>query len=378
MSMFSRNDNNRMSLDMFCGDLEADAMFKEIAIKSAINLIANTIAKAEFLTFRDGQEIKEENYYRLNVEPNQNKAAPKFWRSVITKLLLDNECLVLLQDGMYYIADDFEVVNSVFKENTYQNIVIDNYEIRRIYKESEVFHFENQDADIKSVIDNLYSVYGKLIKTSTDNYKKNNARRGTIKVPTSYPQTEKAQQDLEDLLKNKFKRFFEAEGGAVLPLTNKLEYEELISNIGAKSSAVEGRDTRAFIDDVFDFVAIGFGISPNLLKGNTVDTEDAVNNLLTFCISPLAKNIDSEVNRKLYRKDLFLNNTYCKLDTSRIKTVDVKDIANALDVLLRTGSYTINDCLRDLGKEQISEELGDQRFMTKNYAAVEEILKGGE
>src|SRR5690606_11584374 len=106
------------------------------------------------------------------------------------------------------------------------------------------------------------------------------------------------------------------------------------SNIGVKGGA-DGRDVRAFVDDIFDFVAIAFQIPPQLIKGNIADTEKAVNNFLTFCVNPVAELLTDEINRKMYGKRLFLERTYMKLDTSRIKAVDIKDVANALDVLLR-------------------------------------------
>ena len=65
---------------------------------------------------------------------------------------------------------------------------------------------------------------------------------------------------------------------------------------------MEGRDIRAFIDDIFDFVAIAFQVPPQLLKGNVADTDKAVNNFLTFCINPLAELLTDEINRKCMAK----------------------------------------------------------------------------
>ena len=123
------------------------------------------------------------------------------------------------------------------------------------------------------------------------------------------------QDDLKELLSKRFKDFFNAEGSAIVPLSNGLKFNELASNIGVKSGA-DGREVKNFIDDVFDFVAIALQIPPQLLKGNLADTDKAVNNFLTFCINPWAKLIDTEINRKLYGKKAYLERTYCKLDTT--------------------------------------------------------------
>lgn len=374
LGLFNK-DTNTLNLNTYVGELAGEVFYKELAIQACVNLIANTVARGEFLTFENGKETRKDNYYLLNVEPNQNKSASKFWRDVIHKLVYENECLVIQQDGMFYVADSFDVVKFAFKENIYKNIVVEEYNLRNVYTESQVFHFELHDEKIKTVIDGLYNSYSKLIQASSKSYNRNKAKRGTLEVPTAYTQTDRGQKDLEDLLNNRFRRFFEAENGAVLPLTSGLKYTELEDKASSKGTA-EGRDIRAFIDDIFDFVAIAFQIPPQMLKGNVADTDKAVNNFLTFCIKPIAKLLSDEINRKLYGKKAFLERTYCKLDTSRIKVVELKDIANALDVLTRIGAYCVDDSLRALGMEPLNTEWSKARWMTKNYQRIEEMAKG--
>lgn len=375
LGLFNK-DTGTLELDTYVGELTAEIFYKELAVQACVNLIANAVSRSEFLTYEKGKEIKGENYYLFNVEPNQNKSSSKFWRDVIHRLVYENECLIIQQDGSFYVADEFTPVKFAFKENIYKNIVIENYKLKNIYYESQVFHFELHDEKIRNVIEGLYKSYAGLIAASQGHYKKNNARRGTLDIPTSYPQTEKAQKELHDLLSEKFKRFFNAEGGAVLPLSNGMKYEELSSNIGVKGGA-EGRDVRAFIDDIFDFVAIAFQVPPQLLKGNVSDTKQAVNNFLTFCINPMAELLTDEINRKLYGKKAYLARTYVKLDTTRIRNVDITDIAGSLDILLRIGAYSIDDCLKLLGMEPLGTEWSKVRWMTKNYEKIEKS-RGGE
>lgn len=375
LGLFNKHEGS-LSLDVYAGEIAAEVFYKELAVQACVNLIANTVSRSEFLTYEKGKEKKGENYYLFNVEPNQNKSSSKFWRDVIHKLVYDNECLVIQQNGMFYVADSFNKLEFAFKENIYKDIIITDYPLRNVYAESQVFYFELHSEKIKSVIEGLYQSYSQLIVASKSYYKKNNARRGTLEIPSNYPQTEKAQTDLHDLLSNRFRRFFEAEGGAVLPLSNGMKYEELSSNIGVKGST-EGRDVRAFIDDIFDFVAMAFQIPPQLLKGNVSDTDKAVNNFLTFCVNPLAELLTDEINRKMYGKKAFLEKTYMKLDTSRIRAVDIKDIANALDILVRIGAYSVDDCLKMLDMEPLETEWSKARWMTKNYERIEQRIKVG-
>lgn len=360
------------------GELAGEIFYKELAIQSSVNLIANTITNAEFLTYEKGEKTRKDLYYLLNVEPNQNKSASKFWRDVVNQLVYNNECLVIQQpkSKMLYVAESFSVDKYAFKENVYKDIVVEGYDLKDVYMESQVLRFELHDENIRIVIDGLYNSYSKLIEASQKNYKRNKAKRGTLEYNTSYTQTDQGQKDLEDLLNNRFKRFFEAENGAVLPLTNGLKYTELENK--TTQAVNESRETRGFIDDIFDFVAIAFQIPPKLLKGDVADTESSVNNFLTFCINPIAELLTDEINRKLYGKKSFLENTYCKLDTSNAKVVELSNIANALDVLTRIGAYSIDDSLRALGMEPLNTEWSQIRWMTKNYEPVEEMLKGGD
>ena len=64
--------------DEFCR-LTAEMYYKQLAIQTAINLISNTLALAEFKTFDNGKEVKKDNYFLFNIEPNSNQNASRFW-----------------------------------------------------------------------------------------------------------------------------------------------------------------------------------------------------------------------------------------------------------------------------------------------------------
>lgn len=364
--------NGEVELDMVCSDVVAELYFKELAVQACVNLLANALSRCEFITYEEGNEVRKDNYYLFNVEPNPNKSASKFWREVVHKLVYENECLVIQHNDSFYVAESFEVKEFAFLENLYTDVTVKSLSLDRKYRESDVFHFELHDMKIKRLIEGIYASYGSLIGYSKSNYKRSNAKRGTLDIPTTYPQTDEAKENLQKLLNKQFKTFFEAEGGAVLPLTNGLTYSDLTPQ-GYKSGS-DSRDIRALIDDVFDYVAIAFQISPQLIKGNVVDTNNALNNLLSFRINPLAETIGDEINRKYYGKEPFLKRTYLKVDSSRIKAVDLKQIAMSLDILFRIGVNSINDNLKIMGREPINEPWADERYITKNY----ESLKGAK
>lgn len=370
------NKDGTLDINAIIGELSGEIFFKELAIQSCINLIANVLSKAEFETYEKGKAVRKDNYYLFNVEPNPNKSASKFWRDVIHHLVYDNECLVVQYNGHFYVAEKFDVKKYAFQQYVYSGVTIDGFKLDRSYEEEDVWHFELHNQKIKSIIEGLYTSYSKLIAAAQGNYKRNNSPRGTLKIATSYPQTTEAQQKLQSLFGEKFKKFFTAEGGAVLPLQEGLDYTELASNIGVKGGA-DNKEIRAFIDDIFDFVAIAFQIPPTLLKGTVADTEKSVDNLLMYCINPLAELISDEVNRKYYGKRDYLARTYMRVNTSMIRAHDIKDIAGALETLVRIGAYTVDDCLKTLGMEPLETDWSTVHFMTKNYSPVEAVIAEG-
>ena len=49
-----------------------------------------------------------------------------------------------------------------------------------------------------------------------------------------------------------------------------------------------------------------------------------------------------------------------------------------LTSLISSGLFTINDILEIMGEPEIEEEWAKQHFITKNYATIQEVLKGIE
>lgn len=373
-SMFGRGERGCLT-EVYEHNAMNKVYYRQLAIQTSINLIANTLSKAEFQTFVKGKEVIEGNYYLFNIEPNPNKSASEFWGDVVHRLVYDNECLVVQQNEKLYVADSYDMEKFAFKPNVYKNVCIENYEMSDIFKEKEVMHFKLNNKNIREVITKLTEDYSELIDISQTNYKKNNSRKAILNIPTNYPKTKQAQEDLQKLFNTKLKDFFQAKGDAVLPLTNGEEFKELSSAIGSGRFGA-GEEIKGFINDVFDYTAIALHIPPVLLRGEVADTKESMNNFLTFCINPIAEIIEDETNRKYYGKELFISDTYLKLDTTNIKNIDITDVAGSLDILMRIGAFTVNDCLKILGKEKIVGEIGEQRFMTKNYQTIEENIAG--
>lgn len=363
--------NHHVNVDVCCQELSEKIVIRDLAINSAVNIIGNSLALSHFNTYRNGKQYKGNDYYVFNIQPNQNYSATRFWKKFVHKLVYDNECLVIRQDDGYFIADSFTIESRVFYPSYYKNIIVDGYNLRKGYTEAEVLYFKLNERKITNVIDVLYQDYGKLVEYSKTSYKKNNAKRGIVNIPTNYPKTQDAQEKLNKLLNEHIQKFYNAENGAVLPLTSGITYEDISSD--SYKNATDSRDIRNLIDDIFDFTAIGFQIPPQLLRGSANDLESTVDRFIKFSIEPFCEMIEDEMNRKLYSKSDYLNNTYVSIDTSRLKATNLSSLANVIDILSRNGVNNIDENRELLGKEPLRTEESQKRRITKNYEASEDI-----
>ena len=59
---------------------------RELAWWSCVNWIADAIGRCEVRTYREGEEIREREYYLWNVEPNVNQNSTAFWHKAVARL----------------------------------------------------------------------------------------------------------------------------------------------------------------------------------------------------------------------------------------------------------------------------------------------------
>jgi len=103
-----------------------------------------------------------------------------------------------------------------------------------------------------------------------------------------------------------------------------------------------------------------------------------MDSFLAFCIQPIAKLIQDEFNRKMFTEEEYLKRTYLKVDTTKIKVVDITKLATAMDKLFAIDGLSVSDVNMMLGKEPINEDWANKRFVTKNYQQADKLEGGKE
>ena len=343
---------------------------RELAFYSCVNMIANSISKCELKTFKNNKEIKGQEYYLWNISPNKNQNSSAFMHKLISQLYRFNECLVIEENSQLLIADSFQQTEYALVDNTFEGVTVGNYTFAKKYNMSDVMYFKLSEKDMRQVTNSIYESYGKLISYGMKAYQKSRGNRGVLNYETIAPGNEAAKTAFDDLMNNRFKKFFTSDN-AVLPLPKGYDYTDIGSKTYSDSST---RDIRAMFDDISDFTAKGFGIPPALAKGDIAGIKDAMVTYLTFCVDPLTDMLAEEINRKRYGFSEFSKGNYLKIDTKSILHVDLLSVSTAIDKLIASGAFTINDIRRLVGENEVDEPYGDTHFITKNYSTVEDVL----
>ncbi|WP_252244511.1 MULTISPECIES: phage portal protein [unclassified Clostridium] len=360
-------------LDTMCTNIAIDSFATQVAI----NLISSCIAKCEFKTFLNKKEIIGDEYYLWNIEPNKNQNSTEFLQELISKLLINNEVLVIQVNDELIIADDFNREEFAVKEDYFDQVSKKGFSFNKLFYMSEVLYFRHNNEDIRLYLNNLMSAYNELLSIAKGKYKRAGGRKGIVDIDSIAKGDKEKNEQLEKLFSEKFKNFFEAEN-AVVDLPKGVKYTE-ITGEGSKKSSNELNDITKLIDDAFIRIAQTFKIPPALLKGDIADVEKLTDNFLTFCIDPIVDLIQTEINRKRYGKSNFFKGSYLYVDITNIKHIDIFSIAEKIDKLIACGMYSIDDLKKKLKDTVLNTEWSEKHWITKNYQEINEIdSKGGD
>lgn len=360
--------------ETFDSDVLLEVYYKELAIFSAINLISKGLANSKFRTYYKKKEIKKDNFYLFNIEPNPNQNAQEFWSQAIYKLVFDNEVLIIQANGFFFVADSFTKGDKVLYENHFTNVQIGNLTMNKKYMMHEVFYTKLNYKEVVKLLDGLYASYGKLLSHAIDDFKKRGGIKGQVKLSTTFSQKFNDQEALKKYIHDKFKSYFESKN-AVMPVEdgfNFVESDKIKSNTNSD-------EINKIIDEIFTITGIAFNIPKGLLLGNLADLDSSIKSFETFCLDPIANMFEDEINRKYYGKKSYLDGTYLKIDTSSLEHIDILKTASNQEALIRNG-YSPNEVRQIVGWDEIDEEWANTHYMTKNYSTdlSKENVKEGE
>lgn len=346
---------------------------KRIAIESVIGMISKTIIQSEFRVIEDGSNVKNEMYYRFNVKPNVNQSAARFWEQVVNKLIYDGECLIIKADtDDLLIADDYMRETFAIFPDKFKNVIVKDYEFKRVFNRNEVIFFQYGNESLSSLIDSLYYDYGELLARLIEFQLRKNQIRATVDIEAVAGKDEKAKKRLQNFINRTYKAIKE-KAIAIIPQQKGFTYQEHSKQTGNQVSVDEiNKLTNGFMDQVANAV----GLPVALLRGDMADVEKITRNYMKFCIDPILKIIRDELNMQFISKDDYLKGN--NIDIRRVTYSNVFDVASSVDKLRSSGVLNGNELRDELGYEHADDPMMDKYFITKNYQESSQALEGGD
>lgn len=363
-AVFKRNSELGFMFDVEMFEEKSTRVhMKQLAIETCASFLARTISQSEFKTKTpDGYE-KEELYYRLNVRPNKNQSASEFWEKFITKMIYDNEVLVVQTDESdLLIADDFVQNTYAVYENTFTEVIVEDFTFKRTFKQSEVLHLKYSNKKLEPLIDGLFKDYGELFSSVISAQKRKNQIRSTVDMDLMSAKTPEKVTQLQNFIDNMYKSIRGNFDVAIVPQQPGFEYKEIAGGTSSSQSVDEiNKITNGFLDQV----AMAIGIPISLLHGEKTGVKDVTKNFMVFTTKPLLKKIRDECNSKFYTMDEYLKGS--RVEVRPVSYESLFDLANSIDKLIASGGFTRNEIRDESGYERVDDPELDKFIMTKNY-----------
>ncbi|MGN8763956.1 phage portal protein [Hornefia butyriciproducens] len=357
-------------------DIPETVYMMQLAVYCATSLIGNAISQCEVKCYENGRKTQDENYYSLNVKPNPNESAPQFWAKVIRKMLTAPEgrgalCIVT-EKGELYCADSYSIrEKQPFRGNLYDGIIIDGFQLDKVYKAQDVLIFRQEDPAAYSLIASMYNDLGEVISAAMAAYKDTNFQKYVFHVNGNKAGDENFASEFETYIKKPIERFVKGDAQVYV------EYEGygLKKMEGAQQKGAS--DMKELLDMLFTMCGKAYKIPTSLMNGNVNDMKTVVSEFLTFAVDPIADMIGKTLTAQYYTGEEYAGGNYFKMDTSRIQHLSPVDMAANIDKLIASAFYSVDEVRKVFDEDPIGEDWAEKHYMTKNYTSADMAEKGG-
>ncbi|OEK56328.1 phage portal protein [Staphylococcus equorum] len=380
--IFNRHEEASWMYDLeLFQDTSQKAYLKQMALNTCIEFLARTISQSEFrLTDENNKVIKDSVWYKLNTRPNTDLSSTDFWQSVIYKLIYDNEVLIIVTDSKdLVIADDFHRKRFALYPDVFEGVTVGEYEFERSFKMDDVLYLTYNNEKLNKFTEGLFADYGEIFGRMINAQLRNYQIRGIINVDSQNVNNEKEITKMQNYV-NKVTESFSKNGVAIAPLNKQYAYQDVSS--ASKGNNAPFDDLTKLQKAMVDSVAKAIGIPPSLIHGELADLKNALESYSKFCTKPLNKKIEDELKAKLLTQKEIIKGKNLKV--IGIDKKDPLEMAEAIDKLVASSTFTPNQVLVLLGEEPSDDPKMDEYFVTKNYTKAnenvvnEEPLEGGD
>ena len=369
--LFKKDDSTTIDvLEVIARDL-TKVQLAAMAQEKAAGMIAKAIAKSEIVLTRGEERRKDSAYYRLNIRPNDNETGTDFWYNVVRDLVKTGDSLVIrMQNGKYYRANSYNMDEYVMFPKTYRDIVLtdgfNEFTLRYGVNSDDVMHFRFSSDKLRIFTDNVLQTMNDALAAvqSLETIARTPIFKYKIDANLSFrkknPDGTERKITLDELLDD-FKRKIDGRKLAIIPeqAGTSLEFMSFKADVNAQEVA-------AMADAINKECAAAYDIPLGVFNGSIAEQSDAINEFITFAVSPIAEIISDTLNAKLVGESDYIKGERAFVWLARFKHIDVTDAAANLDKLRAIG-FTLDEIFEMVGYPAIGTEFSTSRALTKNY-----------
>ncbi len=354
-----------------------------LAEAHAIDLIAKTIAKCEIQTFelkdKKVQEIKQDLYWTLNLQPNYNENGTTFMYRLATKLLTDKTVLVIINKtqkvNLLYVADTYEATNDILRGKSFSNIYVSDNEgnslkLNKTYNSNNSIYYSLKNKKLITASENFKINMSKILKATQKSFIRANTAKWRLKNPGGQPTMIDAETkkpiSYEDY-KAKITEGLLSEEEAIVMLSEMFDLINL-----NKDEKKEVTDFETLFVRIGSTVAQKWNIPLDVFFGNRTEKSTGNSDFITFAVDPYFEIIEDGFNVSLVGKEDFLKGEYVQFNRTNIVHKDVLDCGTGIDKLT-ANRFSRNEINKLLKLPEINEDWANEHALTKNY----ENMKGG-
>ena len=374
----TKEKESDLILDVSFEQTEAKRLYlKKMSIDSVLNFVGRIMSTAKFKVIdTDGKKHKEWEY-TLNVRPNLDMSATLFWQRLFYKLLFDNEVLVIFtEDDQLLIADGFMRNKYAVFEDTFESVSVKDYVFKKKFNMSDVIYLEYSNNELQNITKELFNDYNELFGRMLEISMRNNQIRATVSLEGTGTASEETGADGKTRLErvnglvNRAFDSFRTSSVAIIPKLKGFEYEEHTNKTNNSNQSIEEltKLKKSLIDDVARLI----GVPVALIHGEMADLGFNVESCKKFCINPLIKKLEDELNAKIFTKLEFISGARVKVQG--VLPRDPVELATQIDKLVSSSTFFIDEVREEFEYEELPEGQGKNLVRTKNY----EEVKGGE
>lgn len=355
-----------------------------LALNVVSNLLGSILSDTKWETVNsNGDKVKDDVFYLLNFAPNKRQTASEFWKMFATKLVNDSEVLIVeMSDKQLYIADSYSFKNGEelsLKQNTFINVQIGNTILtNRSFKEGDsaiLLKLPNRLSNTVAFA-NMQSDYKTLKEVVLQGAYKAMGTKYNLKVNS----TKFGNKPIKEFIKDTTESYIDA---MKQPNTVLVTFTgEELTDLTAQQRGSEVEQVLKVVDnnisinkEILANVARAFGIPQTFMTMDiTTDDADAMQALMTTFAKPILKMVSQAFTIFYLDKENILSGAKVEADINSILYTNVLSQASAMDKLLSSGMYSINELREKVGDDTFDG--GDTRYITKNYETLEDFKKG--